>query len=93
MKKIFLFLILIIIFLQHRLWVGDDGIKHTFNLKKQIEIQNIENEKLIKANELLRNEISFLKENKIAIENKARNDLGMIQKGEIFYRIVENNKY
>lgn len=84
-------IILVIIFaiLQYRLWVTDHGMLGAFGLKREIGEQQIKNQELVKGNKVLADEIAVLRDSKAAIENRARNDLGMIKKGETFYQIME----
>jgi len=46
------------------------------------------NDEIVRRNVYLTNEITALKKGGAAIENRARNDLGMVKKGEIFYQVV-----
>ena len=87
-KKIVIFLIMIISILQYRFWIGEDGVYRTYYLKKKIIIQNLKNEDLKKLNEQLFHEIIFLKKDMSIIESRARNDLGMVKQGEVFYRVI-----
>lgn len=84
-----IFLMLILIFIQCRLWFERDGIIDMLRLKKQAAMELIENDKLKKRNELLLQQIQHLKKNDDAVEAHARHELGMIKKGETFYRVVK----
>jgi len=81
-------LILLLIFLQYRLWFDSDGIQHMYILKKQLSLQTEENVKLKKRNEELLSEIRLLQANQTAIEAHARQELGMIKKDETFYQVI-----
>ncbi|MDR1012475.1 MAG: septum formation initiator family protein [Coxiellaceae bacterium] len=88
MKIVLAILAVVIFILQYRLWFADDGLIRIWNLNKMINVQQIENENIIKRNVALIREIKSLKAGGDAIENCARNDLGMVKKGEIFYQVV-----
>lgn len=82
-------LIVLLALLQHRLWFGKNSWPDYLQLKQEIVSQSVENKKLIAKNELQYKEISDLKNGLQAIEERARNQLGLIKDDEVFYRIVE----
>lgn len=88
---LFVLLLALLIGLQYRLWLGDNGINQTAELKKQIESQQLENKKLVEKNQRLEAEVIELKKGTETIEEKARHDLGMVKDGETLY-IVPNEK-
>jgi cell division protein FtsB len=90
--KIILAVILLILIgiLQYKLWVDKSGLNKTHSLSHTIEIQKKQNDALKKHNDNLRVDIAALKQQRnTAVEDHARNDLGMIKKGEVFYQIVK----
>jgi cell division protein FtsB len=54
-----------------------------------LEQQKQENTALKNRNDALAAEVVDLKQNLSAIEERARMELGMIKRGEVFYQIVE----
>ena len=88
MKPKLLILAVILLLLQYRLWYGDNNLTEYFALQKQIAAQEESNEKLVARNLILKEEIIDLKSGKEAIEERARNELGMVKEGETFYRVV-----
>ena len=79
---------LILVGLQYRLWLSDDGMQEVFRLRTQIEEQRQENERPRDRNRTLAAEVQDLKKGTTAIEERARTDLGMIGKSETFYQVV-----
>lgn len=79
----------ILIFLQYRLWLSSDGIQDLVKIKQLLAEQKNENEQLKKSNEMLLFQIQRLQNNRDEAETRARNDFGMIKKGEKFYQIVQ----
>lgn len=77
-----------LVFLQYRLWFQSGGIRDLVELKKTLTTQADENDKLKKKNEMLLFQIQRLQNSKDEAESRARNELGMIKKGETFYQIV-----
>lgn len=78
-----------LIFLQYRLWFESGGIRDMMKLKKELAVQQIAIENMKKRNEELLFQIQRLQNSQDAAESRARNELGMIKKGEIFYQIVK----
>lgn len=77
-----------IVFLQYRLWFEVGGVRDMLTMKKQLAAQGQENDKLKQRNEELVFQIKRLQDSQDATESRARNELGMIKKGETFYQIV-----
>ena len=74
--------------IQYRIWWGEGSNREIKTLKIQIEEQKKQNELLAHENEILRREIKALKNNPKLLEEKARENLGLIKHGETFYRII-----
>lgn len=74
--------------LQYRLWLGEANLLHVRQLKRQIADQQVENERLQQRNQRLEAEVRDLKKGLSAIEERARSDLGLIRRDEVFYQLV-----
>ena len=57
-------------------------------LKHEVHLQSLQNANLAQRNALLEADIDDLKIGLEAIEERARNELGLIKKDETFYRIL-----
>ncbi|ATF10017.1 Cell division protein DivIC (FtsB), stabilizes FtsL against RasP cleavage [Candidatus Enterovibrio altilux] len=75
--------------LQYHLWWGKNGITDYLEVNAVSELATQINKKLIHRNQHMYTEIADLKHGQEAIEEHARNELGMIKKGEIFFRLVQ----
>lgn len=82
-------LIVLLLLLQYKLWFGDGNMVDVWKLQNTIASQTKENAKLRERNAALEAEVKDLKKGMQAVEERARNELGMIKKGETFYQIVE----
>ncbi|HEU0305336.1 MAG TPA: cell division protein FtsB [Lysobacter sp.] len=82
-------LVVLLAFLQYRLWWGEGGRRSVAHLQGQVEGQAHENEGLEQRNAALAAEVEDLKSGEAAVEERARSELGMIKPGETFYRVVE----
>ncbi len=89
MKFFILCLLLLTVFLQTKLWFGKDGLQDVKKMQQTISKQIEENKRLDEENQRLSAEVKGLKEGEDAIEERARSELGMIKKGEIFYQIID----
>ena len=90
MKWLWLLLTVFIVTLQVRLWVGEGSFAQVWVLQKQIDEQVAGNQLLADRNALLDAEVLDLKSGNEAIEERARNHLGMIHKGESFYLLIDD---
>ena len=87
-RSVILTFTVLFVMLQYQLWFATDGILSVYRLYENLNHQAIENKKLTEHNTLLTADIFDLKYGNQAIEERARNDLGMIKKGEVFYQIA-----
>ncbi|WP_158380256.1 cell division protein FtsB [Candidatus Williamhamiltonella defendens] len=88
MKIFILLLLLLAIGLQYSLWLGKNGIRDFVRIKNNVAEQKIKNNELKMRNAQLFAEINDLEEGKEALEERVRNDLGMIKQDEKFYRFI-----
>ena len=89
MKILIPFLLSLIAMLQYRLWEGDGSIKEIKAYQLQLdELKKIAEEKK-QRNEALKAEIVDLKEGYESLEERAREEMGMIREGETFIQVIE----
>jgi len=81
-------LIVLIIWLQYRVWYSDNGNQKIDGLTVNIDQQHKQNELLKEQIESLKKEIVLLRNSPEVLEEKAREHLGMVKKDEIFYRVI-----
>lgn len=89
MKTLAFVLVILIAFVQYSLWYGKGGWLEVFDLEKQLQDQHRLNQKLQNQNTILEAEITDLKQGFDAIEELARNELGMIRKDEVFFQVQQ----
>jgi cell division protein FtsB len=77
-----------IVLLQYPLWLGEGGWLKVREHAHQVETQQSLNERLKTRNAGLVAELGDLKQGRDAIEERARNELGMIAPDEWFVRVV-----
>ena len=88
MKYLAAGLLLLVLLLQYRLWLGEGGMREVTRLRAEIGAQREENGQLKERNRTLAAEVLDLKKGTTAIEERARTDLGMVGSGETFYQVV-----
>jgi cell division protein FtsB len=91
MKLRFITFILIglLALLQYPLWLGKGGLMRVHELQAQVTEQQSLNDSLRLRNQQLDGDVRSLSEGVEAIEERARNDFGMVKEGETFIQLVE----
>ena len=89
LRWIGLILVILLIALQLKLWVGGGGMAEVDSLRASVKTQAEENATLQKRNEALAADVEDLKHGEQATEARARQELGLIKQGETFYQVVE----
>jgi cell division protein FtsB len=92
MRLLIAALIVVFLVLQYRLWFGDGSLSEVVQLSAELEIQKQKLKQLEERNRKLEAQVLDLQNGFDAYEEKARNDLGMIKKGETFYQLVNPQK-
>lgn len=88
MKIIAATLFVLLVLLQYRIWIVEGGMQEVWHLRAEVEVQKEENETLVDRNRALIAEVQDLKKGRIAVEERARTDLGMVGQRETFFQIV-----
>ncbi len=92
MKIIAFVLLILLIWLQYKIWLQDGGIPEVLQLQQEVEEVTKEVQKLQERNASLDAEVKDLKKGLDAIEERARSEMGMIKEGEIYYQVIELDK-
>jgi cell division protein FtsB len=91
MRSLALTLSFLIVAIQYPLWFGKGGWLRVRQLDQQLEAQRASNDRLALRNAALNAEVLDLKTGLEAIEERARNELGMIKPDEIFFQVLDPN--
>ncbi len=100
MRWVLAVLVVLVILLQGKLWFGDGGILALRRLEGEIEARRQANARLAERNAALAAEVEDLRRAHRedtpaqdpamdAIEERARQQMGMIREGETFFLVVE----
>jgi len=88
--RIFIVSLVILLFiLQYALWFSAGGLVSIWKLKHNMATVTQQNGQMADKNAVLQADVNDLKQGNEAIEERARNDLGMIKKGETFYQVAK----
>ena len=88
MRVLIAILLLGLMLLQYKLWFGEGGFTDVGRLEERVSAQMEENLALQQRNNELHAEVEDLRERLGAVEERARNELGLIKEDEEFYQIV-----
>ncbi|HEX3097260.1 MAG TPA: cell division protein FtsB [Usitatibacter sp.] len=88
MKPLAIALATLVVGLQYPLWVGKGGWLRVRELDRGLVEQRAATAKLKARNDAMDAEVRDLKEGTDAIEERARLELGMIKRDEVFYQVV-----
>jgi cell division protein FtsB len=88
-KKIIIILIVLLVLLQYKIWLGDGGIPKILQLQEDVDTVQAQVDKLKDRNQALDAEVQDLKKGLDAIEERARSDLGMIAQDEVYYQVID----
>ena len=89
MKTLIAVLLVLIAALQYRLWLGDGGVSEIIAYQKRLDDLKMQVDEKKQRNDALYAEIVDLRKGQEALEERARDELGMIREGETFFQVIE----
>ena len=92
MKALAAILGALIVLIQYPLWIGKGGWMRAWHLENELSNQQAKNGQLEARNAALAAEVRDLKQGTEAIEERARQELGMLRPDEVFYQFVPEKK-
>jgi cell division protein FtsB len=90
MRWLLLTLLLLLGVLQYRLWFADGSLAEQHRLQLQVEEKTRINSELQARNAILEREVLELQSGNKGVEQRAREQLGLVREGETFYQIVKS---
>ncbi|RTE87118.1 MULTISPECIES: cell division protein FtsB [Gammaproteobacteria] len=88
MRILTLVMVLIVLALQYRVWFGEYGARDIRELKQEVLRQQEANATVAQRNQLMYADIEDLRNAHEAVEERARNELGLIRENETFFRMI-----
>lgn len=89
MKSVNALLVVLFVVLQYELWFAPGGMAQALHLQHVADAQKAQLSTLQEKNKVILADVDDLKRGGEAIEERARNELGMIKQGETFYQLAE----
>ncbi len=80
------YLVVFIVFMAILITFGNRGLLDNYRMGKQLTAIQLANDDIIQENRQYQTKIDLLKNHLGYIEMVARNELGMVKKGEVVYR-------
>lgn len=90
MRSLLLFLLLVLVALQWRLWFSDSSLPGIWQKEERLNDLTMSQDYLVERNRKLAAEVDDLKTGLGAVEARARLDLGLIGPHETFYQVIED---
>ncbi|PHS63895.1 MAG: cell division protein FtsB [Thalassobium sp.] len=81
--------VLLLLVLQYRIWLDDSGVVASRQLQQRIALLREDNEVQQSENDALLAEVEDLRHGQALLEEKAREDLGLVRDGETFILFVD----
>lgn len=91
MRLIVLCLTTLLMLIQYPLWLGKGGWFRVWDLDRQVLQARQKNEELKVRNAKLESEVQDLRLGTGSVEERARYELGMIKRNEVFVQVLDGN--
>ena len=82
-------LITLLVIVNAQLWFGRGSLPNVAKLERDLQTQKASNEEARRTHEQLNAEVDDLKEGLNMVEERARQELGMVKANEIFVQIAK----
>jgi len=82
----------LILLIQIPLWFGKGGWLRAWQIEEVVEKEKGKNAQLERRNSGLAAEVKDLKTGTDAVEERARYELGMVKKDEVFYQVADDKQ-
>ena len=93
MKILGIVLVALIVLIQYPLWLGKGGWLRAWHMEGEVAAERAKNARLEVRNGGLAAEVKDLKQGTEAIEERARYELGMVRKDEVFFQVEEAKRH
>ncbi len=87
MRPLLLALIALLALIQYPLWLGKGGWLRVWDLDRQVAAQQRANQALAQRNAAMESEVRDLRQGLLAVEERARYELGMVRPDEVFVQM------
>ena len=84
-------LLALVLLLQYRLWFAEGGIAEGVRLKEKIALEEQRNAELKARNDVLARQVLELQNGLRAVEQHAREELGLVMEDDQYYQFIEES--
>lgn len=91
MKYLLAGMLLLLVALQYRLWFAEGSLAEKHRLQQQVQREEAINSELRARNAVLEREVLDLQSGNDGLEQRAREQLGLVREGEVFYQVVPSD--
>lgn len=91
MRWLLAVLVGLLVLLQYRLWIAEGSIAEQHRLKVQVDEFTRVNGELRERNAVLEREVMDLQSTNKGVEQRAREQLNLVRKGETFYQVQQSD--
>lgn len=88
-RAVTIILAILVVAIQYPLWFGKGGWMRVWELKNQLATTTKHNDELKARNARLASDIKSLQEGDEAIEERARSELAMVKRNEVFVQLLD----
>lgn len=92
MRAVAAVLALLVAVLQYRLWLAEGGVAETVRLADQIAAEQARNAELAERNAALERQVIALQSGSAAIEQRAREEMGLVREGEVYFQFPDDER-
>ncbi len=89
MRVLSLLLVALVGLIQHPLWLGQGGWLRVWELDREVAARDTANRLAAQRNAALEAEVRDLRQGSVALEERARYELGFVRPDEVFVQITE----
>jgi cell division protein FtsB len=86
------FIMIVLLVMGFLILFGKKGLIDNYKMQQMVKELSTINEQMLKDNNKLKQEILLLRKDPKYIERLARDELGMVKKGDIIYRMSDETK-
>jgi cell division protein FtsB len=90
MRWLLAILIILLAGMQYRLWFAEGSLAERHRLQQQVEEQLRVNKDLRERNAVLEREVIELQTGNAGVEQRAREQLGLVKEGEVYFHVKSN---
>ena len=91
MRWLLAVLVVLLLGLQYRLWFAEGSLAERHRLQQQVEDQVRLNKELQARNAVLEREVLELQNGVSGVEQRAREELGLVREGETYFHVSDDN--